>query len=150
MGRTRRLVHNSWASFTLGFYFYLLIPSLFWRSLLSINDSVYSSLFFFLTGLHFFHLFIGLFLINLLFWSCAFPLRYLSYLFIMTSDIHLFSNLLTFYWHFLEILWLFLFLLLYKNYNSLFSSFGDLFIHYQHQLWVFGLVKVSIFQILVN
>merc|ERR1739842_247824 len=29
---------------------------------LSINDSVYSSLFFFLTGLHFFHLLIGLFL----------------------------------------------------------------------------------------
>merc|ERR1712066_644016 len=29
---------------------------------LSINDSVYSSLFFFLTGLHFFHLLVGLFL----------------------------------------------------------------------------------------
>merc|ERR1712045_454974 len=30
---------------------------------LSINDSVYSSLFFFLTGLHFFHLLVGLFLV---------------------------------------------------------------------------------------
>merc|ERR1712157_63327 len=29
---------------------------------LSINDSVYSSIFFFLTGLHFFHLLVGLFL----------------------------------------------------------------------------------------
>merc|ERR1711955_84293 len=37
---------------------------------LLINDSVYSSLFFFLTGLHFFHLFLGLFLCCLVFWDC--------------------------------------------------------------------------------
>merc|ERR1711908_122959 len=34
---------------------------------LSINDSVYSSVFFFLTGLHFFHLLLGLFLLILFF-----------------------------------------------------------------------------------
>merc|ERR1712159_306497 len=34
---------------------------------LSINDSVYSSLFFFLTGLHFFHLLLGVFLLSLFF-----------------------------------------------------------------------------------
>ncbi len=39
---------------------------------LLINDSIYSCLFFFLTGLHFFHLIIGLFLLSLLFWSCSF------------------------------------------------------------------------------
>merc|ERR1711957_292753 len=39
---------------------------------LSINDSVYSCLFFFLTGLHFFHLLVGLFLLSLFFWSCSF------------------------------------------------------------------------------
>merc|ERR1711862_519313 len=39
---------------------------------LSINDSVYSSLFFFLTGLHFFHLFLGLLLLGLFFWGCSF------------------------------------------------------------------------------
>ena len=39
---------------------------------LFINDSVYSCVFFFLTGLHFFHLVVGLFLISLLFWSCSF------------------------------------------------------------------------------
>merc|ERR1711887_144690 len=38
---------------------------------LSINDSVYSSLFFFLTGLHFFHLLVGLFLCCLLFWGSS-------------------------------------------------------------------------------
>merc|ERR1711998_469836 len=40
---------------------------------LSINDSVYSSVFFFLTGLHFFHLVVGLFLLGLFFWGCSFP-----------------------------------------------------------------------------
>ena len=40
---------------------------------LSINDSIYSCLFFFLTRLHFFHLSFGLFLLSLLFWSCSLP-----------------------------------------------------------------------------
>merc|ERR1712007_371707 len=40
---------------------------------LSINDSVYSCVFFFLTGLHFFHLLVGLFLLSLFFWGCSFP-----------------------------------------------------------------------------
>merc|ERR1712078_57711 len=39
---------------------------------LSINDSVYSCVFFFLTALHFFHLVVGLLLLSLLFWSCSF------------------------------------------------------------------------------
>merc|ERR1711920_761291 len=42
---------------------------------LSINDSVYSCVFFFLTGLHFFHLLFGLLLLSLLFWSCSFPVQ---------------------------------------------------------------------------
>merc|ERR1712004_93665 len=46
---------------------------------LSINDSVYSSVFFFLTGLHFFHLLFGLLLLSLLFWSCSFPVHYFSF-----------------------------------------------------------------------
>merc|ERR1712188_250962 len=40
---------------------------------LSINDSVYSSVFFFLTGLHFFHLVVGLLLLSLFFWGFFFP-----------------------------------------------------------------------------
>merc|ERR1739847_81540 len=40
---------------------------------LSIIDSVYSCVFFFLTGLHFFHLLLGLFLLIIFFWSCSFP-----------------------------------------------------------------------------
>merc|ERR1712154_570830 len=40
---------------------------------LSINDSVYSSLFFFLTGLHFFHLVVGLFLLFFFFGVFVLP-----------------------------------------------------------------------------
>ncbi|MCP3687882.1 MAG: hypothetical protein GY784_05665, partial [Gammaproteobacteria bacterium] len=43
---------------------------------LLINDPVYSCLFFFLTGLHFFHLLIGLLLCCLQFWSCSFYLSF--------------------------------------------------------------------------
>ena len=56
---------------------------------LSINDSLYSSLFFFLTGLHFFHLTIGLFLLSLIFWSCSFS-YFLSLLTSSTSFSFLF------------------------------------------------------------
>merc|ERR1712226_1756294 len=81
---------------------------------LSINDSVYSCLFFFLTGLHFFHLLLGVLLFCLLFWACSLPSKMFSFINLRVSEIHLFYNLLLFYWHFLEILWLYIFLLFYK------------------------------------
>merc|ERR1712014_390747 len=77
---------------------------------LSIDDSVYSCVFFFLTGLHFFHLVVGLFLLSLFFWGCSFPYKVFSSLSLRSSEVHLFYNLQNFYWHFLEILWLFIFL----------------------------------------
>merc|ERR1711903_405215 len=80
---------------------------------LFINDSVYSSVFFFLTGLHFFHLLVGLFLLSLYFWSCSFSYKIKRFGKLSVTEIHLFYNLQLFYWHFLEILWLFIFLVLY-------------------------------------
>merc|ERR1712164_184869 len=80
---------------------------------LSINDSVYSSAFFFLTGLHFFHLVVGLFLLSLFFWGCSLPSKITIKYSLRVSEVHLFYNLQIFYWHFLEILWLFIFLVLY-------------------------------------
>merc|ERR1712020_545570 len=82
---------------------------------LSINDSVYSSLFFFLTGLHFFHLLFGLLLCCLFFWGCSFPVKKNKNINLRVSEVHLFYNLQLFYWHFLEILWLFIFLVFYKS-----------------------------------
>merc|ERR1712032_1056919 len=83
---------------------------------LSINDSVSSCLFFFLTGLHFFHLLHGLLLLSLFFWSCSFPSKRISCVITLrVLEVHLFYNCLLFYWHFLEILWLYIFLLFYKS-----------------------------------
>merc|ERR1712106_852109 len=79
------------------------------------DDSVYSSVFFFLTGLHFFHLVVGLFLLSLFFWSSTFPSHVYTFINLRISEVHLFYNLLNFYWHFLEILWLFIFLFLYSH-----------------------------------
>merc|ERR1712087_344955 len=80
---------------------------------LSINDSFYSCIFFFLTGLHFFHLVLGLLLISLFYWGSSFPSKRFFILSLRSSGIHLFYNLQFFYWHFVEVLWLFIFLVLY-------------------------------------
>merc|ERR1711865_447329 len=47
---------------------------------LSINDSVYSSVFFFLTGLHFFHVVVGLVLISFVLWSSCFSYKTISHI----------------------------------------------------------------------
>merc|ERR1712061_672421 len=60
---------------------------------LLINDSVFSSLFFFLTGLHFFHLLVGLLLLGLFFWGCSFPYKSIIFINLRVSEIHLFYNL---------------------------------------------------------
>merc|ERR1711904_185378 len=57
---------------------------------LSINDSLYSCLFFFLTGLHFFHLLLGLLLLSLFFWSCSFPFKNFTNKKLRVSEVHLF------------------------------------------------------------
>merc|ERR1711953_1169973 len=92
---------------------------------LSINDSLYSSVFFFLTGLHFFHLLVGLLLLGLFFWGRSFPYKKLTFISLRISEIHLFYNLQLFYWHFLEILWLFIFLVLYLSYLLLSQPYEE-------------------------
>jgi len=58
----------------------------------SINDSVYSSVFFFLTGLHFFHLLVGLLLLGLFFWGSSLAHRKAQLLHYRITEIHLFYN----------------------------------------------------------
>merc|ERR1712032_738053 len=107
------LINFSLFSFILAWAFISLQIKEFSIMSLSINDSVYSSIFFFLSGLHFFHLFLGLFLLSLFFWGCSFQLKISLIFLLRISEVHLFFNLQLFYWHFLEILWLFIFLVLY-------------------------------------
>merc|ERR1712222_146030 len=106
------LINFSLFSFILAWAFISLQIKEFSIMGLSINDSVYSSVFFF-SGLHFFHLFLGLFLLSLFFWGCSFQLKISLIFLLRISEVHLFFNLQLFYWHFLEILWLFIFLVLY-------------------------------------
>merc|ERR1712151_212615 len=69
------LIFFSLFSFILAWTFVSLQIKEFRITGLSINDSLYSCLFFFLTGLHFFHLLLGLLLLSLFFWSCSFPFK---------------------------------------------------------------------------
>jgi len=75
----------------------------------SINDSLYSCLFFFLTALHFFHLILGILLLFLIF-GYSFKKKIIGFYHFRVLEVHEFYNLQLFYWHFLEILWLFIFL----------------------------------------
>merc|ERR1711920_635969 len=73
------LIFFSFFSFLLAWTFISLQIKEFRIMGLSINDSVYSSAFFFLTGLHFFHLLVGLFLLSLFFGVVVFHLKILSF-----------------------------------------------------------------------
>merc|ERR1712083_534158 len=110
------LIFFSLFSFILAWIFISLQIKEFRIMGLSINDSVYSCLFFFLTGLHFFHLLLGLLLLSLFFWGCSFSIKKMRFVNLRVSEVHLFYNLQLFYWHFLEILWLFIFLVFYLYY----------------------------------
>lgn len=71
----------------------------------SINDSVYGSLFFMLTGFHGLHVIIGtIFLIVCL-------LRHLNFHF--TCDHHVGLECAIWYWHFVDIIWILLYLIVY-------------------------------------
>merc|ERR1712112_689317 len=76
-----------------------------------INDSIFGSVFFFLTGLHFFHVIVGIILIGII--LCIFPLT-VPMTVIYVLPFHLYYNLQLIYWHFVELLWLFIYMVLYS------------------------------------
>merc|ERR1711976_296572 len=92
------LIFFSLISFILAWTFISLQIKEFRIMGLSINDSVYSSLFFFLTGLHFFHLLVGLFLCCLFFWGSSFGYKNQMLGKLRVPQIHFFYNLQLFYW----------------------------------------------------
>merc|ERR1712055_909703 len=102
-----------------------------------------SSLFFFLTGLHFFHLLVGLYLCCLFFWSCSFPCKIEYFLSLRVCEVHLFYNLQLFYWHFLEILWLFIFLVFYKLLFFFYFLFPPTIIFYITNEISFTIISLS-------
>ena len=130
-------------SFILAWTFILLQLKEFRNMAFYINDSIFGSIFFFLTGLHFFHVVVGIILISIILgivsivslppaspnqatlhrlcdagrrgsetkrtFRCS-PLggnlRILPF--------HLYYNLQLIYWHFIELLWLFIYTILYS------------------------------------
>jgi heme/copper-type cytochrome/quinol oxidase subunit 3 len=71
----------------------------------SIQDTTYGSIFYLATGFHGFHVIIGTFLLL----SCFFKGTYIGY----TSTNHFSFEAATWYWHFVDVIWLYLFILLY-------------------------------------
>ena len=88
-----------------GIYFILLQLHEYSSSGFSINDGAYGSIFYMLTGFHGFHVIIGtIFLI-----VCLFRLR-LSH---FTANNHFAFEAAAWYWHFVDVVWILLYLLLY-------------------------------------
>jgi cytochrome c oxidase subunit 3 len=71
----------------------------------TISDSIYGSTFFMTTGFHGFHVFVGTYLL------LVSTIRLLKYHF--TSNNHFGFEAAAWYWHFVDVVWLFLFIIIY-------------------------------------
>nr|ARH54951.1 cytochrome c oxidase subunit 3 [Coleoptera sp. 4 AH-2016] len=89
----------------LGFYFTILQIYEYNEAPFTIADSVYSSTFFMTTGLHGFHVIIG----SMFLFICLIRMYYNHF-----SSIHHFGfEAATWYWHFVDVIWLFLYISIY-------------------------------------
>merc|ERR1712151_282678 len=67
-----------------------------------VSDSVYGCIFFIISGLHFFHVIVGLMIIGI---YNNFPETFDSFRFLISQDLYFIIQML--YWHFVELIWLF-------------------------------------------
>jgi len=88
-----------------GFLFLILQRYEYIHALFDISDSIYASTFYMLTGLHGFHVFFGLFFLIIRF------SRFFFYHFPTKHALHLECSI--WYWHFVDIIWIILFLFVY-------------------------------------
>uniref|UniRef100_A0AAU8L225 Cytochrome c oxidase subunit 3 n=1 Tax=Bryozoa sp. TaxID=2813608 RepID=A0AAU8L225_9BILA len=92
-------------SIMLGIYFTLLQWMEFTEASFSINDSIYGSTFFVTTGFHGLHVIIGSIFLSV----SLFRLKYNHF----SSKHHFGFEAAAWYWHFVDVVWLFLFVFLY-------------------------------------
>jgi cytochrome c oxidase subunit 3 len=103
-------------SFLLAFTFISLQVKEFRNITLYMNESIYSCVFFFHTSLHLFHVVVGILLIGLILWTSCYSRSVLNFVLfqLRVTPHHLFYTLQLIYWHFVEILWLFIYYVLYN------------------------------------
>nr|YP_010560310.1 cytochrome c oxidase subunit III [Euxiphydria potanini]AYV97248.1 cytochrome c oxidase subunit 3 [Xiphydria sp. ZJUH 2008002]UYW35400.1 cytochrome c oxidase subunit 3 [Euxiphydria potanini] len=89
----------------LGVYFTLLQIFEYYNAPFTICDSIYGSIFFMTTGFHGIHVIIGTFFL----FVCFIRLKYNQFSFYH----HLGYEMSIWYWHFVDVIWLFLFILIY-------------------------------------
>lgn len=89
----------------LGIYFTILQYIEYNNTFFTINDSVYGSVFYMLTGFHGFHVLLGTFLL------IVSLLRLYSYQFFNYQ--HIGYECAIWYWHFVDVVWIFLYILIY-------------------------------------
>lgn len=107
------LISGSWSASVYGLLFTIILGMIFiicqyieyTYCTYTVADSVYGSTFFFLTGLHGLHLIGGTFLLGLSF--------YRLYTLQLTNTHHLGYELTILLWHFLDVVWLFLYIICY-------------------------------------
>jgi cytochrome c oxidase subunit 3 len=80
-----------------------------------INESIYSSVLYFLTGLHFTHVVVGIIILVFQYSSCTYLRSYIleSLYNLAITTHHIYSSLQLVYWHFVELLWLVIYYTLY-------------------------------------
>ena len=105
LGNRRESLVGLFVTIGLGIFFTCLQMFEYIEASFTISDSIYGSVFYLLTGFHGFHVLIGtLFLIVCL-------IRHINYHF--TKQHHVGFECASWYWHFVDVVWIFLYLFLY-------------------------------------
>lgn len=104
-GNRKHILQALFITISLGVYFTLLQASEYYETSFTISDGVYGSTFFIATGFHGLHVIIGSTFLIVCF------LRQLKYHF--TSNHHFGFEAAAWYWHFVDVVWLFLYVSIY-------------------------------------
>lgn len=104
-GNRKHMLQALFITISLGVYFTLLQASEYYETSFTISDGVYGSTFFMATGFHGLHVIIGSTFLIVCF------LRQLKYHF--TSNHHFGFEAAAWYWHFVDVVWLFLYVSIY-------------------------------------
>lgn len=104
-GNRKHILQALFITISLGVYFTLLQASEYYETSFTISDGVYGSTFFIATGFHGLHVIIGSTFLIVCF------LRQLHYHF--TSNHHFGFEAAAWYWHFVDVVWLFLYVSIY-------------------------------------